>query len=171
MSAQHGPDREPDERALLALFDETAEQASGPVLTKLRARAADAPLVARRRWRAFWFVAPGFVAGMAALLIAVGPSFHSARGTPSATAFNSAPTQARAPGAPATAQPAGATSTAKQSATPALVDDLGSLGDLDEDTSDANGDGLSLDPLYAPAPDNDVNAWLYATKTVLQDGI
>lgn len=172
MNAQPGPSRDPDERALRALFDETAEQASGPVLTKLRARAVDVPFAARRRWRAFWFVAPGLAAGLTALLIAVGPSFRRAPHlhAPSATAVDTAPVQTAAAASIANALNS-ARATPATSAALAAADELGSLGDLADDSSDATGNGLSFDPLYAPAPDDDVNAWLYATKTVLQGGI
>lgn len=163
-----GPNRDPDEQALLALFDETADAASGPVLTKLGARAADVPLAARRRWRAFWFVAPGLAAGLAALLITLGPSLRR----PSAPASSATMTESARPGAAASAQaPSPATPSRTPSVAPEPGAELGSLADLDDESSDATGAGLSFAPLYAPEPDKDVDAWLYATQTVLQDEI
>ena len=61
------PEHDDDVRAL---FDATASEASGPVLTKLKARAGDIPRTARRSWFAR-FAAPTFalVTGVAAAAV------------------------------------------------------------------------------------------------------
>jgi hypothetical protein len=79
---------EPDDD-LRVLFDATADEANGPVLTKLKARARDIPTLARRPW---WskLALPGFtlLAGAAAtaLVLRAGPEAPIAEPAPVATA-------------------------------------------------------------------------------------
>ncbi len=98
------PEHDEDVRAL---FDSTAAEASGPVLTKLKARARDIPLTARRSWWAR-FAAPTFAlvtgAAAAAFLLRATPEVAAPMGT-SATVV-AATTQAPVAANPATAEPA-----------------------------------------------------------------
>ncbi len=87
------PEHDEDVRAL---FDSTATEASGPVLTKLKARARDIPQTARRRWWAR-FAAPTFAlvtgAAAAAFLLKATPEVAA----PMATSATGVASTAQAP--------------------------------------------------------------------------
>jgi len=90
---------------LRALFDSTATEANGPILTKLKARALDIPQTARRRW---WvrFTVPAFalVAGVAAAAfllkaapVAPGPALESPAALATLTPTNTASAESAVP--------------------------------------------------------------------------
>jgi hypothetical protein len=78
-----------DETGLKALFDRTAEEAGGPTLTKLRARAEDVPGLARKRrpaWLGWLAPVSALAIGAAAVTLAVRPAESPLREhTPSAS--------------------------------------------------------------------------------------
>jgi len=149
----------PEDRELHAelqrLFDDTASDASGPTLTKLSARAADVPRLARRSrlWRR-WAWGPLFASVACALGIVL--ALHGAR--------HSAPLQP-APGA-LTLTPQANLALESASGTALLPpaahvnaseeanDNLEPLGEADEAAHfDVSG----------PQSDRDLDAWLAAT--------
>jgi len=165
------PDRpvHDEERELMQLFDATADKPSGPTLTKLSARAADVPARVKRRprWRSLLFWAPGMAAAVAALVFVLSPSLKHSR----AGAVASSPTHpalvarvpeklAKVPAAPAT--PAAPVATEGSDSA-----DLAAAFDDSDATATA---AISLDPLYGPSQDDDLDAWLYATNSVLKTG-
>jgi len=141
---------------LQRLFDDTAQNASGPTLTKLGARAADVPRLARRsrllpRWA--W----GPLLGGAAGALVCGLAWRGAhRPAPVQVASVAVPT------APAPSVALGSASNAEpDTAAPrfAASDEAGEspelLGDADE--------GARFD-VSGPQSDRDLDAWLAATK-------
>lgn len=155
------------DQELSELFDRTAEKPSGPTLTKLSARAADIPARVKRRprWRSLLFWAPGTAAAIAALVLVLSPSFRHSRSqalAPSAPAL-SAPAPEKTAKAPAPKPaPTAAATTANSDAT-----DLAAAFDDSDPTATAD---ISLDPLYGPSQDDNLDAWLYATGAVLKNG-
>lgn len=147
------PEEEFDD--LQALFDATAEEASGPTLTKLRARAAEVPERARRRpwWRTFGLAAPAAAAAaVGALAVMTLP------GTPQPLASFQAPS---VPELVSTANAAPAAEPAQ------AADDEAALTALAFDESPS---GFALDPMYAPTSDAELDAWLDATEGLLDEG-
>lgn len=148
---------------LKELFDRTAERASGPTLTKLAARAADVPLRAGRvpRYLPSWAFSPAFagvalaVAAAVALVLALpgtAPPEQAVASIVSSSALSVAPA---VPPAPAVAShvrgPAAAADLTDS-------DDLG-LG-LDDSTDDTSFN------VSGPESDQDLDAWLAASKTL-----
>jgi hypothetical protein len=142
-----------DETRLRALFERTAMDASGPTLTKLKARAQDVPTLTRRPlWQRLFAPALAVAVGAGAVVLATGPfsslkpeSVASTRATESAAlapASITAPVLRAPEAAPATA----------------AVDDFG--------FGEPANDGL-LGPLDGPSDDEDIDAWLAATESVL----
>lgn len=148
-----------DEARLAALFNRTAELPSGPTLTKLSARAADIPARARRRpwWRSFGFLAPASAALAGVLAVLALPDLREP--APVEPVARTAPTIV----AP---EPSSARPTVAES-----VDEYGGeewvaeLGFADETPP-----GFALDPMYAPTSDAELDAWLHATETLLDEG-
>ncbi len=154
------------DQELSQLFDATADQPSGPTLTKLSARATDIPAHVKRRprWRSLLFWAPGMAAAVAALVLVLSPSLRHSGLAPSAThAALSAPVPEKI--AKATKAPAPAP-------TPAATEDpdTSDLAAVFDDSDSATTAALSLDPLYGPSQDDNLDAWLYATSAVLKTG-
>ena len=74
-----------DEARLRALFDRTADDASGPTLTRLSARAREVPSQGRRSWLSqLWAPALAVAAGAFAVVLATG-QFASLKPTPVAS--------------------------------------------------------------------------------------
>ena len=150
----NSPEEEFDD--LQALFDATAEDASGPLLTKLRARAAEVPERARRRpwWRTFGLAAPATAAALAGALAVM-----ALPGTPEPLASFRAPI---VPEALAAARPA-----------PVVEEPVASADDEEALTAlafDESPSGFALDPMYAPTSDAELDAWLDATEGLLDEG-
>ncbi|MBI3200490.1 MAG: hypothetical protein HYZ29_03035 [Myxococcales bacterium] len=152
-------DHEHDERDLEALFDATAEAATGAQLTKLKARAADVPGRRRRPlwllWAPFLAVAAGF---FAVLMLRGNPEGEQAR-LPSATTTTSLQAPSVAGVAPTPAPPA------EEPASDEGDETLAGLDDLD--------DGPSTDVLAAPLDDADeeeLDVWLAAADSFLEEG-
>ena len=138
-----------DEARLRALFDRTADDASGPTLTRLSARAREVPSQGRRSWLSqLWAPALAVAAGAFAVVLATG-QFASLKPTPVA----STPASASPSEAPV-ARPA----PERSEAAVAGVDDFG--------FGESANDGI-LSPLDGPTSDDDVDAWLAATESVL----
>ncbi len=151
-----------DEAELQKLFDATAEDASGPLLTRLAARAVDVPAHAKPRWRSLWVWLPGLAVGAGALALAVGTATHTPPGVPprpSAIALRAAPS-ATAVAAPQSAQVVEPT---------ADVPALDVVAGLDSDGLGSSAD-LGVGALDGPPPDADLDAWLYATGELLDNG-
>ncbi len=142
-----------DETRLRALFDRTAMDASGPTLTKLRARAADVPTGARRSvWQRLFAPALAVAVGATAVVLATGP-FSGLKPEPVASTQvkHSATVILPSVTAPAVQAPEPVPATA-------AMDDFG-FGDSADDSL--------LSPLDGPANDEDIDAWLDATESVL----
>ena len=112
----HEPD-EPGEEELRRLFDATADQASGPTLTKLAARAGEVPEHAQRvpRWLPRWAWSPtlaGLAVAAGVLLVVVASRF----GGPERPANSPSPAETTA------AKPASSPSGAKLALTPPTSD-------------------------------------------------
>ncbi|HEY2405763.1 MAG TPA: hypothetical protein VGI10_07165 [Polyangiaceae bacterium] len=162
-------DSEHDE--LKRLFDETADRPSGPTLTKLAARAIDAPARAGRapRFLPSWAFSPA-VAGVAlavaaalALVLAVPESAPPAR-----TAASVLTASVSVPAPPVLSPPA---ALANGHATP------NGSALLNADVADSEGDlGLGLDDtsegssfnVSGPESDQDLDAWLAASKALAE---
>lgn len=155
---------------LQQLFDRTAGEASGPTLTKLGARAADVPRLARKsrslpRWR--W--APLFgAAACAVLALALVTRRTHPSGQAELASTGVTPTPRAATAAPGMIPPnpevgmavASASSTELGGAAPHTNageegDNLDLLGDADE--------GARFE-VSGPQSDRDLDAWLAATK-------
>jgi hypothetical protein len=154
------PEDELDETRLQALFDRTAELPSGPMLTKLSARAADIPGLSRPRpfWQSLRFMLPAVAAVAGALAVVAIPEL---RGEPGA---ESAPV-ALAPQSPA---PAEATAPAPVDVETPAVDevDLDALAELDF----SDGDELAFGDVDGPDSEAELDAWLSATEALLDEG-
>lgn len=157
------------DQELMQLFDATADKPSGPTLTKLNARAADIPARVKRRprWRSLLFWAPGMAAAVAALVLVLSPSLKRSRPEPLASGPKHPALSAPAPQKIARIQKAPATTTAAEATLDPDTADLGAAFDDSDSTATA---AISLDPLYGPSQDDDLDAWLYATDTVLKSG-
>lgn len=159
-------DPERDETELRALFDRTAEAPDGIQLTKLKARAMDLP--GRRKRSAFWLFAPLVAVAAAALGVVVlrgGPAPSSA---PSAAVAPPGLSESAARAAP-TPAPALASSPAPsaEDSDPELDDpDVGDLYAADDDSSA----GDLLGPPDDDASEEELDGWLAATDSFLEDG-
>ena len=140
---------------LRQLFADTAQQASGPTLTKLAARAADIPGAARKsgflpRWA--W----GPVCGAAAVALGL---LLTLRGAPRAPTQGGSELGSAAPMANRTVAMTSARELNAASPRPAVADEsadnLELLGDPDE--------GARFE-VSGPQSDRDLDAWLAATK-------
>ena len=140
---------------LRRLFDDTAEQASGPTLTKLAARAADIPSTARRSgFLPRWAWGPLFAAAAATLgglLTLRGATRTPARSGPELG--SAAPAVSRAVAMTSTRELNAASPRPTVAEEPA--DNLELLGDADE--------GARFE-VSGPQSDRDLDAWLAATK-------
>ncbi len=140
---------------LQRLFDRTASAASGPTLTKLAARAADVPRLARRsRVLPRWAWGPLFAGAACALggLLAL----HSGRRAP-LVEVSSAKANAARPASIAVASASGGelVTSAPHAPVSEDSDNLELLGDADE--------GARFE-VTGPQSDRDLDAWLAATK-------
>jgi hypothetical protein len=148
------PDEELDEARLQALFERTAELPSGPLLTKLAARAADIPPARRRRfWIPLRFALPATAVvalGLVALVV---------------------PREGDGPGAPSNAPLALAVAAPPSALAPPVDPDEPEAEELADwiDFTD-EGDELSLDPMHGPASDAELDTWLVATAALLDEG-
>jgi hypothetical protein len=151
-------DEEQEHRDLQALFDGTAEAASGPTLTKLAARAADIPERASRKPRFFprWAWGPAFAGAAMGLgaLLALHATRHVEPGHAAQTA-SAAPTASFAVASAASSDREPATDEPRTAAAEEPADNLELLGDADE--------GAHFD-VAGPQSDRDLDAWLAATK-------
>lgn len=144
---------------LQQLFDRTAEQASGPLLTKLRARAVDVPERApRATWRRWLLPTFAFAGGALVATLALGggePAVEPLAHVP-------VPAQLSVPSAPAAAEPAAQSPAASPSLDPELegLDHL--AGELDNDDLWA---GLAI-----PAEDTELELWLAGAEYYLAGG-
>jgi hypothetical protein len=148
------PEEELDEAKLQSLFERTAELPSGPTLTKLVARAADVPRNKRRDWSwlSLRLALPASVVAVAAAVVIV-PRL----GEPPA------------PGRPAPVALAAASSA--PALAPLETDQLDPqelVASIDFD--DVDGSELSLDLMHEPASEAELDAWLVATATLLDEG-
>jgi hypothetical protein len=185
---------EPGEAELRRLFEGTADEASGPLLTRLAARAGDVPERAQRipRWLPRWAWSPtlaGLAVASGVLLVVLASRFGSPE---------------RPPGAPppaetAAVKPVGTPSAPKLGAPPPTseptsmhlaqegpdADELDELDELDDDGSFAAFESvettallelesdwfdIGVDPLSDAASDDDLDAWLAATADLVEDG-
>ncbi|HWZ90782.1 MAG TPA: hypothetical protein VNW92_18100 [Polyangiaceae bacterium] len=150
-------DEEREHEDLQRLFDATAEEPSGPTLTKLAARAADVPARRKSRFLSRWAWGPAFAGAALALggLFALRAATHRL------------PPQREPELCSATAAPNEAVAVASGSAhemhagapRAPLADEANDntelLGDADE--------GARFD-VSGPQTDRDLDAWLAATK-------
>lgn len=155
------PDHERHESELKALFDATADEASGAQLTKLRARAADVPARGRRpRWLA-WAPVFAVAAGALAVFVARGGREEGPVARSSATVQAPAPTLVASAPAPAPSEPVAEDP-------PQAAEDNGAVADL------GYGDeGFGIDELSGPldeADEEELDGWLAATDSFLEDG-
>lgn len=159
-------DFEKDEARLQALFDATADEPTGVGLTRLRARAAEVPARAKRpAWRSLWVWLPGVAVGAGALALSVGTTTGevgsgSLPPRPSALVVASPSGGARVVAAPAAAA---AAESAQDDAELELLDGTGAdgLGSSSE---------LGVAALGGAPSDADLDAWLYATAELLDNG-
>jgi len=150
---------------LQRLFDETADRPSGPTLTKLAARAVDAPLRAGRvpRYLPRWAFSPAFagvalaVAAALALVLALPESPPPERSVASVAV---APASVSAVVPPANSR-------APSSAVPVVADNTDADSDLGLGLYDTS-EGSSFN-VTGPESDQDLDAWLAASKA-LADG-
>lgn len=158
-----------DEDALRALFDATAEDADGALLTRLQARAADIPGArTRRRFRALsWGWAPG-VGGLAvaagAALFAWGPGWLGQSGTEGALHTADVGVTTLAPAAAELrSKPAIPSSTPR----PQVATSVAS--GLELEAVDWSEDESELEAWQGPIEDEELDAWLYATAELVND--
>jgi len=189
-SSLHEP-HEPGEEALRRLFDATADEAAGPLLTKLAARAGEVPERAQRvpRWLPRWAWSPT----LAGLVVAAGVGvvvIASRVGGPERLSSPPRPTETAATTPSSTSAPKLALSPPASEPTSMHLGQEGPEADelddaLDDDDSlaaiesaetnaqfDVEGDlfDLGADPLGEPASDDDIDAWLAATADLVEDG-
>lgn len=151
---------ERDEAQLRELFDRTALEASGPTLTKLKARAADVPETAPSRgfWR-WLFPALAFAGGAALTAVVLRtPDVPE----PVATA---SPSQVVAP--------VEASSVAPPPALEEVVANMEfdeDLNGLDHLTGDVHSDVAMWADLAPASDDTDLEMWLSATESFLEEG-
>jgi hypothetical protein len=144
---------------LKRLFEDTAQVASGPTLTKLGARAADIPerVAHKQRFLPRWAWGPAF----AGAVMALGGLFAL-----HAIAPKAAPQRAPVPGS---AAPVGSVSVAVASASSQEVLAAAPKSTQTDDSSDNaellgdSDEGAHFD-VTGPQSDRDLDAWLAATK-------
>lgn len=164
------PNDVPDEALLKELFDESIEPPSGPALTKLAARAQEIPELAKRRWwMPHWVWAPT-AAGVGAVALAVfwpGAPTADKMAAPSATSAGVE-----------VARAAPAESDESERLVPAdlyvevpgdVPPPLSAMADLDTDWN-PEAEDVGLDALHGPPADADLDAWLFATTALLEEG-
>ncbi|MEB2310853.1 MAG: hypothetical protein OZ921_21510 [Sorangiineae bacterium] len=157
-------DFEKDEARLQALFDATADEPTGLGLTRLRARAAEIPARAKRPvWRSLWVWLPGVAVGAGALALSVGTTTGevgsgSLPPRPSALVVASPSGGARVVSAPAPAAESAQDDAELESLDGTGADGLGSSSEL----------GVAV--LGGAPSDADLDAWLYATAELLDNG-
>jgi hypothetical protein len=144
-----------DHEQLRRLFAETAQEASGPTLTKLAARAADIPSAARKsRFLPRWAWGPVFAGAAVAL-----GGLLTLRGATRAPIQHSPELGSAAPAVNKAVAVASARELGAALPRPAVADEsadnLELLGDADE--------GARFD-VSGPQSDRDLDAWLAATK-------
>ena len=163
---EHLHDDDGDERPLRAVFDASAEDASGALLTRMRARAADVPAHVRRRPRFVprWAWAPAFAGVGVAAITALAAAFSLNWGNT---------------GDPAEAPPAAVKAVLPQAEAAPLPPAPSADGLDDDDLDYASGEDweaearlgeLELDPLDGLAADDDLDAWLFATDELTRGG-
>ncbi len=148
---------ERDEAQLRQLFDRTALEASGATLTKLKARAADVPEAApSRAWRRWLLPALAFAGGAALTAVILR--------TPDAAE----PVATATPGQVVAAVEA-STSTPLEEvvANTEFDDDLNGLAHL---TGDVDSDVAMWADLAPASDDADLELWLSATESFLEEG-
>jgi hypothetical protein len=162
-----------DETALRELFDASAQEPSGPVLTKLAARASEIPTLPRRAplWFPRWAWAPG-AAGLAAAAGALAVTFASWFGEPAdqvgpaamapAVALPQLPTASEPQSKHGPVEPRQAATAARDRVEPELGPEPQTAGLVSDSALDSE-----LDALYGPPPDADLDAWLHATSELL----
>jgi hypothetical protein len=143
------PDHD-DEARLRALFDRTAEELPGPVLTRLTARAADVPAQARRAgwWSSLRLLLPAaaVAAGVLAVFIVSGPDSKEPVARTAEAPALIAPQEVEEPKIPAS-------------------EELTAAFDLGDEPGD-----LALDPIHGPSSDDEIDAWLQATAMLVDEG-
>lgn len=166
-----------DETSVRQLFDASAEEPTGPVLTKLAARAGGIPSAPRRvpSWFPRWAWAPsaaGLAAAAGALAVTLASWFGEPPGErgPATTTPAVAPVVALAP-VPERTQPQSNDGPIepRQAATAAPDSDERAPG-TEPQTAGLPGDlalDSELDALAGPPPDADLDAWLHATSELL----
>ncbi|HMJ13811.1 MAG TPA: hypothetical protein VK524_20480 [Polyangiaceae bacterium] len=168
----------PDEALLRELFDASAEEPDGPLLTKLSARAAEIPSLPRRapRWFPRWAWAPS-TAGLAAAAGALAVTLSSWFGQPAEDVLPAAaaPVVALAPIPQAILpqNPQKKPSTTRGMELPALGDLEASELDVDPEALELGAEAAlasELDALHGPVTDAELDAWLHATSELLHDG-
>jgi hypothetical protein len=166
-----------DEAVVRELFDASAEEPSGPALTKLAARAAEIPTLPRRlpSWFPRWAWAPS-AAGLAAAAGALAVTFASWFGEPPDDRGAATETPAIAP---AVVLPPIAKVKQPQSKDGPLEPRQGATAAPDPEerqlvTEPQTAELASepafdseLDALDGPPPDADLDAWLHATSELL----
>jgi hypothetical protein len=166
-----------DETSVRQLFDASAEEPSGPILTKLAARAGEIPSARRRApsWFPRWAWAPS-AAGLAAAAGALAVTLASWFGGPSDEVGPANPTPAMAPAValapvPTRVQPESKDGPIepRQAATAAPDKSARALGSEPQTAGLPAESALDseLDALYGPPPDADLDAWLHATSELL----
>ncbi|HEY6559945.1 MAG TPA: hypothetical protein VI072_21825 [Polyangiaceae bacterium] len=166
-----------DETSVRQLFDASADEPSGPVLTKLAARAGEIPSSPRRvpSWFPRWAWAPsaaGLAAAAGALAVTLASWFGEPEGElgPATATPAVVPAVALAP-VPTPAQPESKDGPIepRQAATAAPDSDERALGTepLAAELSAESALDSELDALYGPPADADLDAWLHATSELL----
>jgi hypothetical protein len=190
------PLREPDdagEEELRRLFDRTAGEASGPMLTKLGARASEVPDRARRvpRWLPRWAWSPtlaGLAVAAGVVIVVVASRFGGSERPPSPAPGPAETAQVKPSASPSgpklalTPPPSDPTSMHLSQEPPEnddldeALDEEGSLAALESAETTALLDiesdwfDLGVDPLSEPTSDDDLDAWLAATADLVEDG-
>lgn len=168
-----------DEARLQALFDRTAEQPSGPTLTKLAARAVDVPERAQRRprWLPRWAWSPtlaGLAVGAGVLAVTIGivlrdPAEGGKRPAPflPGTVETTAPIARSSPAPLVPSEPPEADDPSNDDSDESFdgFELAGDLGDFEGESAD-----LDFDPLEGPASDSELDVWLEATAELVEGG-
>jgi hypothetical protein len=165
-----------DEARLQRLFDASAAELSGPMLTKLRARAREVPERTPRapRWLPRWMWSPllaGFAVGAGALAVAIGVWVRSPDTTApaqSADPVDFASQHGKTATAPASVASTNRPAPSADDALDALFldDSIELAADFDLDVDEPY---LDFDPLDEPAAD-DLDAWWLATEDLVEGG-
>jgi hypothetical protein len=153
------PDEQLDEARLQALFDESAELASGPMLTKFSARAREIPALARRRtwWLSLRIALPAGAALAGALAVLMLPGF----GGSNVAAPPSVPV---APASQIVASPV-SPRVSESNDEAAAAEFAAGFGYADE----GSGSAIALDAIESES-EAELDAWLVATADLVDEG-